>query len=1677
MCNHLFIKSFWEKKLRVGISLALSALFAQVVCAEVCPTTTAKQTEDLTVNTGETCEINTSKEVKDKVTNNGTIIFKSGSKITFENTSSGTITIENGTTHGTIKVQGNATIDASKANGDGLKIEGQDISVDKSYALTLKAQKITFGENNSSGTNNKFVTISGDSYVQTSTSYKNILLDTTTEITLKDLSLTNVRMSGTALATITNTKLTLNNSYITSDADLTIKGENNSSTFIVQKDSKNTISAKTITFNTTQATHTFQGEGIIDFQAGTITLGDTSNKTTLLQQSGDVQTTVGFIADTQLKAEDLSVEGIKMQVVKNSEATLSNIKSTFKGATLQALDRDDKDQVLVIENGNTDLTQAGKIDIATITINGNQQENTTTTFMGSGIKIYGQEITINGDNTKSNTLSLQTIDDSGEITLGKKDSDAPVPLPFARSVTGVKQDGRVTIKGTNKNKNLQLRGTSTIIGGDVSLESLSVQTHSKNEGMVFDIGSDGNLTLSEISLTSGIQDKNNQGNFQSLSFTSESQGTISVNGTSGTTLKASEFAFTNQEITLSNGASGSTLDLYAMGQSSLSSNLGSGVGVFSFDNTTISNGSSAKLSLYSQDHAKITAYHLTLSGITLETYTIDKVKQNTKNAIDLSSTMNDLTIKGNVTIDTKKFLYGNTQGVGADITIIGDGSSGGLTLKAEENGGSFTFGGTVTLDNSSSGGTTSLLSVQLGTNTMQNTMQNANNSNVDLIFNGGLTAIGNATSGGTTTLSAKSFTFGAGSVVSSINGELKFGATTNGIDITNGTTILQGLSSAEGKISKTNGGNLKLGDVFATGKTSITNATFVDSNLTIRSLNSSANTLTITSTTTPITGIQTIDIEDATLEVKNGTSQELQINVGGSITSRGSSTITASSIKGANGSGAYNINVQNGTLTLKETTAGNGIGSVTLGLEGRQGGNLVMKNGSGSNDFKAPTITSYKDSTITANKFDFNDKAVNITSTGGELQLIAKNSNNANELKISNGTINLNDGGLSYQYTNGTQKYGKLTLHNNGSSQYGKLKLHNDTTTTAITSTGSSYIKASEIALSGNTITSTGGFLKLIEVTSNGDTHISGFGNITVGDHGGLSAIKMDQTNTAQRDYLSIKVNSTSSLTLQANAPFTSSSYLLGGGKFGVVQAKTLEFEGSGGSGSPLINIQILHEPIKGEQMFELREGKQIVVQTTEGIFKNSTNGQSQSSRQKTNITLEDISVAPTGYESLKLTAEILQGEVKDSSSGTSLKNTAIQVTLQALQGTAWEKSESITDTTAKNQMQALIKSGRNEEILDNILLSSNALKAGFSELIAQGDVVTVSNALNYISDAYTSLADGILLNDRIQSQLSQMQSLAITNRLTRGKNPHAGSEELARFIRSYHGTAYASSDDELPSEQSPQHKGELWVSYDGSMGTGNSATSLVNGVMIGYDYDISQDVLLGGLVQYGYGSFDGNFLHTTSHNVAFALYSRMYFGENELDISISQNFGFNTTNIQVGATSMPQQINGAMSYDLYRTGVSATYGYRFAVGGSEEDSPYYLKPLLTLEGSYLYQEEGVSNSLVPLYVSVMHSFKAVAGVGLEMRKYFSAGNYFYLTPMVLRDLFCGGSNAEVGFVDTQKMTYTPNYTSKTSLSLQAGGEGRVGENLSINGGVGFKMGIENSELLTNWSVGLKYRF
>lgn len=1673
--------------MRIGISLALSVLVSQVVCAEVCPSTASASstTEDLTINSGETCEITGTKNANQNVKNDGTIIFKnSGSKIVFSGT--GTLTV-NSSVSGEILVQGNATIDASSSSGGNtLTIDSQDITIDKNRTLTLKAQTITLGGDGTStdsvaglATTDKHTSITGDSSILTSTSTNNVVLSTTTTLNTKDLILTNTRINGSSLTELKNTNLELDGGFIISGTTLTLSADISGSSFTL-KSKTNTISAGTNELKI-RGTHTFSGEGILDFVGSTITLGgDDATKLALLNaDTTDENTpTLGFQATT-LTFKNVENTGLTLQVIGGGDSVVaSNIQSTFTNSILQAIDTSDKDQVLVIENGNSTLTTAGAIKI----------NSGTTTFKGSGVQIYGQDITLN--NSGSTTLTLATVDDEGEIILGKANTEttSTITLEESTETTTTNKDGSVLIGGgivsglaesSTSTQTLQLRGTKTTIGGNVTLQNLNIQTHSSDEGMVISQGENGELTLSNVTFTSGIAESGGNQNYQSLSFTSTQKSKILIGVNSSAkeaaspitaNLKASSLAFTNQDISLANAGSGGALNLYSYGNVALSNVQGSGVGNFAFTDTSITNGSSSALNLYSNQNAKVLAKGLILDNITLTTYKIDDTKTdgstNDKNAIDLSTMGNDITTQGSVTIDTAKFLYGDTQGIGMDITIIGGSDGNGkLTLTSATGGDSFTFGGTLTIDNSSAttGPTKPQIEIELNGKKNNNSQQE-----IDLIINGGLTAIGNANQATTTTLTAKSFTFGAGSVVSSINGTLSLsaGSGNENIDLTKALTMLQGVSSAEATISK-GSGTLSLGDVIATGKTKITDATFNNSNITINALGSDANTLAVTNDASAVSGINNIDITDSNLviaktssgmqpylivhQTQYGEAQDLKLNGGGTITSRGTSTITAKTITAENGdgSGTYSINVESGTLTLAETTStGDAIASVTLGLEGKQGGNLALTNNTSSayHTFKAPNITSYNDSTITANGFSFNDSEATLSATDGELKLIAMDSANAETLTIQKGSLTLDNASLSYYKGNGDQTLSKITLHNGSDS-------------VAITSTGTSSIQASELSLSGNTITSSEGVLTLQGVKSD-----STLGAVVINNAGGITIAPNSSNGSKTTEEAFGKITLSSTLTLTANAPYVSSASPLGGGKFGVLQAQSVVFSGNGGVESPLIQIKVYDKPLEGEELFTLQEGGQVVVWTTNGITKN--NGSS------TPITLDDISLDNGGYKSLSLSAEL----IPDSTTTTQVN--AIKVLLSVAQSSASELTESIGDNSSKSQMQTLLTQENNQTIIDSILSSSsNPLKAGFAENIAQGNVVVVGNALNYINDTFTSLSQSLHLNDRIQTQITLSQASLIEGRMARHNNPHQTSSELARFIRSYHNTHYASSDDELPSEEESilSGNGSLWVSYNGGLATGNSSNSTINGVSAGYDHSIGSQALLGGFVSYAYGIFDGTFLHNTSHNVSVGLYSRAYFGSNEIDLTLSQNVALITSEIDVGNTTMPSLLNGAMQYNLYRTSLNARYGYTFKVG--DEESPYYLKPLVGLNLSYTYQEGAETDAVASVGMNALSLFKMDLSVGMEMRKYINEGTYFFLMPLVERDLYGNSCEVDVGFIDSPNLRYTLDYQSQTSIAIYGGGEGNLTENLALNGSLGLKVGIEKSEVLTSWSVGLKYKF
>lgn len=294
-------------------------------------------------------------------------------------------------------------------------------------------------------------------------------------------------------------------------------------------------------------------------------------------------------------------------------------------------------------------------------------------------------------------------------------------------------------------------------------------------------------------------------------------------------------------------------------------------------------------------------------------------------------------------------------------------------------------------------------------------------------------------------------------------------------------------------------------------------------------------------------------------------------------------------------------------------------------------------------------------------------------------------------------------------------------------------------------------------------------------------------------------------------------------------------------------------------------------------------------------------------------------------------------------------------------------------------------------------------------------------------------------------------------------------------------GVAYASSDDEilLEDEESGVRDGELWASFDGAMSFSETmGNASVYGFSGGYDTLLGEqkNYLLGFYFGYGYGSYSANFATNNSHNVSLGFYSRMSFENNEVDLLLSQSIGLNTAYIDYGATNSyaASMLKQSIDYNFYTTDIEARYGYVFSVG--DKENPYYFRPFGGINFAMVVNSEGRGDGEAPIGVDSLITYQLGVSAGVEMRKYFGE-NYIFLLPMIEKGLLNDGSGTKIGFVGAQSIGYNLPYTVDTGVSVYLGGQGNVGENIAVNGGVGVKVGLESKEVLTNWNVGIRYKF
>lgn len=1583
-------------------------------------------------------------KVKDTLTNNGTIMMREGSKIeSVQNLSIGSN--PPATKQGSIIVQGSSEIN-SGAND--LTITNQNITIQNTVSKTdgkvnVSKPTLTLSSTKANGTltlgnsSNGVVNISGEignkdpsnittSDIPSGSEIGNISVSGFTTLDFKNVNFKNINLTSENV-----NKLNLNaGSLGLTNTTMKLAGtstiENSGTTSTITLNGSNAISVGESGTLTVTGTHTFAGSGTLDFVGGTIKLGNGSNANFV--GSSDSGAKIGFKATT-IETNKLNLKDISMQVFSGSE--VKNTQIVLNNAGIYGINSDGSaGDLLISKNGS---------GTSNIIVKG----GTSGTIGGKSVTLNGTAITLANTATPT-TLTLQADD---KVVFGKE---------------------RVSIVGNNatlSDNKLNLYAPLIQVQAQTDLKKVSIHTQ---DNIIFEIQNGNTLKFVDGTEVDTSTTKNSKNLYHSLTFASQSpqaSNSYSLEFTKDTNLKASAFSFQNQTVALHNSGSGVKLNLYSYGSTLVdSSSTLSTSGSFYFSNTTFSNGSASSLNLYSgEGGANLMANDLTLVNVSLNSYKISNgtsSKTQTKNILNLGTIGNSLTALGSVTIEASKIGVGTNQSIGMNLNVGNDSRFGKLTIKSDTKADSFTLDGTLTIDNSRASGADSAFDIQLGTTTHK-----LSDQTLSLQINGGLTTLGEASKQSTTEIKAKSFTFGEDSIITSKNGIMRLKIKNNGNEVTLGKLLdLQGNESVDTKFLVANdkgsyGVTLKLHDIQATGKASVdrNGLSFIDSNITVSDSGTNGKTLLQDRAATAdslIAGtIDSITLNDGNLEFKdkNSTDASITLNADSTITSSGTSSLMLKTIKvGRDGKGLYSLNVTDGTFTLTEKSAGNQLGAITLGSEDSSisgaGAKFEYKNGTASN-YQTLTLkgdlTSYGASSISAQSFTISakDDSSNyaISSTGGTLTLQAQNATTT-PLELT-ADLSLNTGGLKYVDKDG---------------QNAGLKFGSKST---ISSSGDSSIEAKNLDLNGVDVSANEGTLTLKGISSSTKA-----GSVSVGNAG---VLRLEASNSK---LATLRVNDT--IALSASVPYITPDEPLGGGVFGQVVAESVQFESQ--DKSPLITIslsQASSTSATSDSLFALREGGIMLIDTNSGIKKKT------SSADYSNITLEDISSNLGEFTSISLQPYLKYGT--DTQGKQIVED--LMLNLQVTQNTVDQLVESIKDSSKKEQMQSLLSSGSNALVIESIMNGDdNPLKAGMALYISSGNVNVVSNALEYITGAFVGLNDSLYASHKVAQELKMIKTVNVENRMVRGKNPHLSKLEVAQLVRKAVGVRYASSDDEiLLEEESGVKDGELWASFDGAMSFSESmGNASVYGFSGGYDTLLGEqkNYLLGFYFGYGYGSYSANFATNNSHNVSLGFYSRMSFENNEVDLILSQSIGLNTTRIDYGATDsvVAQMLKQDISYNFYTTDIEARYGYVFSVG--DKENPYYFRPFGGINFAMIVNSEGRGDGGAPIGMDSLITYQLGVSAGVEMRKYFGE-NYIYFLPVLEKGLLNDGNGTKIGFVGSQSISYNLPYTVDTGISMYLGGQGNVGDNVAISGAVGVKVGLESKEILTNWNVGVRYKF
>lgn len=416
-----------------------------------------------------------------------------------------------------------------------------------------------------------------------------------------------------------------------------------------------------------------------------------------------------------------------------------------------------------------------------------------------------------------------------------------------------------------------------------------------------------------------------------------------------------------------------------------------------------------------------------------------------------------------------------------------------------------------------------------------------------------------------------------------------------------------------------------------------------------------------------------------------------------------------------------------------------------------------------------------------------------------------------------------------------------------------------------------------------------------------------------------------------------------------------------------------------------------------------------------------------------------------------------------------------------------------ISENKTKDMINAIYASDpKAMQALNNALQVQNGLELGILKDIGSYNTSSLISTAQSIQEAMktTTYLSKPVLEDFKKMQV--VREIAVQNRMVRASNPFTAQAELEHLVQSMVGTHYASND---VAPQSPQtsdgvlsdasnaevlapflfddriaFKNNVWLSAITSSTKTSLDTSALYGLSVGYEHMPIPNVLFGFYAAYGYSNYKSDTLKNNAHNLDLSIYTRLYYGASEVDLTLSYIHGFNQADTQFDNSAL----NQSFSFQSHSFDFSAKYGY--VVGTPIKGM--FLKPQATFTLYGVGTPDIVGEAQNPIELAKQSMDGILFGLGVEVRQYISPVSYIYILPSFDYNMYKQDNNSSVSFLNAyNKMSYSLPEQGHYIFSLYAGGEGYVSHNLAINVSAGYKGALDIQDHNLSISAGLKYKF